>query len=224
MKPAPSPIDMPRRSRSNGRHGAGSSSLRALNPMKQMRVMASTPPATATSTTPSATSSAASARATAPELHAVTTVWRGPPSANRAARVSACAAGSTDRSATKDRPRDARQYQASASSMPPPTAPTTSAASARSRASRPASASASPAAPIASRSARVRRAEPVSGGGTSAARRHRKPSVSMTVRSRIAQAPAASPDQYALTPGPYGLAAPRPVTTTCLMRAAASRR
>ncbi len=199
MKPAPSPIDIPRRSRSKGRQGAGSRSFSALKPMKQMRVIASTPPATATSTTPSAISSAASASATAPELHAVTTVWRGPPSRKRLASVSACADGSIARTAESDAGRVPsrawRQYHASASSIPPPTAPTTSAAAARSRAPSPASASASPAAPMARRSARVRRAEPASGSGTAAASRQRKPSVPMRVSSRIAQAPPASPFQ-----------------------------
>src|SRR5437763_1692685 len=41
-------MDMPRRTRSNGRHGSGSRSLRALKPMKHMRVSASPPPASAT--------------------------------------------------------------------------------------------------------------------------------------------------------------------------------
>src|SRR2546427_318367 len=54
-------MDMPRRSRSKGRHGAESRSFSALNPMKQIRVSASTPPATASGATPSATRSAASA-------------------------------------------------------------------------------------------------------------------------------------------------------------------
>ena len=196
--------------------------------MKQMRVIASTPPATATSTTPSAISSAASASATAPELHAVTTVCRGPPRPKRLDSVSACAEGSMARTAWTEAgrapSRAPRQYHASASSMPPPTAPTTSAAARRSRAPRPASARASAAAAMARRSERVRRAEPAGVPGTSAPIRQRKPSVSISVRSRIVQTPAASPFQYATSPAPYGLTAPRPVMTTDFMRRAASLR
>src|SRR5215510_13884149 len=87
---------MPRRSRSNGRHGAGSRSLRALNPMKQIRVRASTPPATASGTTPSATRSAASASEPAPELQAVTIVSRGPPRPSVLPTTSACEEGKHD--------------------------------------------------------------------------------------------------------------------------------
>jgi hypothetical protein len=219
---------MPRRSRSNGRHGAGSRSLSALNPMKQIRVMESTPPASATSTTPSAMRAAASAIATAPELHAVTTVCRGPRTRRRVARVSAWAHGSTLRTAgtrRAARPREVAQYHASASSIPPPTAPTTSATSSRSPIPRPASLSASSAAVSANRSARVRREEPPTTSGTSPPMRQRKPSVSMMPLSgRSAQVPLARPDQYALTPMPCGLTAPRPVTTTRLMPPAASPR
>src|SRR5262249_8257654 len=69
----------PRRWRQKGRHGAGSRTFKVLNPMKQIRVNASMPPARATGTTPSPTRSAAIASEAAPELQAVTTVSRGPP-------------------------------------------------------------------------------------------------------------------------------------------------
>ena len=225
---APSPIDIPRRSRSNGRHGSGSSSLSALKPMKHRRVIASTPPASATSTTPSAISSAASASATAPEEQAVTTLWRGPPRPSRCASVPACEPGSIERSAAAQlgtrSPCARAQYHASASSMPPPTAPTISAASRRSTRPRPASSSASPAAPSARPSARERRGEAPGDSGTAAAMRQRKAAASKRVSGRMAQAPAARPAQYGLTPTPNGLTAPSPVTTTGLMRRRAAPR
>src|SRR5204863_5666788 len=99
-------------------------------------------------------------------------------------------------------------YHASASSIPPPTAPTTSAASTRSSRESPASSSASRAAASARRSARDRRGEPPIPSGTSAASRHRNPSVSTSVAGRIAQTPALRPFQYALTPVPNGLTTP----------------
>src|SRR5438445_6572759 len=117
-------MDMPRRAASNGRHGSGSSRRSALNPMKQIRVSASVPPATATGATPSATRSAATASETAPELHAVTSVSRGPPSPRREPTTSACEYGRIERSSGVARSgtplRLACQYQASASSIPPP--------------------------------------------------------------------------------------------------------
>src|SRR5215813_12643273 len=121
--------------------------------------------------------------------------------------------------------RVSSQYQASPSSMPPPTAPITSAASARSAGPRPASASASRAAASPRRSARARRGETprlaIASAGTSAATRERKPSVSISVMGRMAQAPAASPAQNVLVPVPYGLTTPSPLTTTRLIRGAA---
>ncbi len=66
---------------------------------------------------------------------------------------------------------------------------------------------------------RDRRAEPGSGSGTSAAMRQRKPPTSINVTGRIAQTPLRTPSQYALTPGPKGLTAPSPVTTTRFMPA-----
>src|SRR5207245_3933466 len=110
------------------------------------------------------------------------------------------------------RPRKRAQYHASASSIPPRTAPPASAASARSTRESPASSSASRAAASARRSARERRNEPPNPSGTSAAIRHRKPSVSMSVTGRIAQAPALKPFQYALTPVPNAPTTPTPLT------------
>ena len=52
--------------------------MSALKPMKQIRVMASTPPASASGTSPEAISSAARPRAAPPELQARTTVSLGP--------------------------------------------------------------------------------------------------------------------------------------------------
>jgi hypothetical protein len=46
--------------------------------------------------------------------------------------------------------------------------------------------------------------------GTSAAIWQRKPSVSIKVMGRIAQAPLLMPSQYALTPAPNGLTTPSP--------------
>src|SRR5947209_4003565 len=89
-------MDMPRRSRSKGRHGEGSRSLSVLNPMKQIRVSASTPPARATDTTPSAIRSAAIASDAAPELQAVTTVSRGPPMPRTLPTTSTCEDGKHD--------------------------------------------------------------------------------------------------------------------------------
>ena len=94
-------MDIPRRSRSNGRHGSGSSSLSALKPMKQMRVSASTPPTSATSTTPSRIRSAPSAMEAAPDAHAITSVSRGPSRPKRKATASACARGKTERRAPR---------------------------------------------------------------------------------------------------------------------------
>src|SRR6266852_5411139 len=82
-KAAASPIDMPRRSRSKGRHGVGSSSLSALKPMKQMWVSASTPPTSAVGVTPARTRSAPSAMDAAPAAQAMTTVSFGPVSPSR---------------------------------------------------------------------------------------------------------------------------------------------
>jgi len=220
-------MDMPRRSRSNGRHGSGSRSLRALKPMKQMRVSASTPPASATGASPAAIRSAAMASDAAPELHAVTSVSRGPPSPRALPRTAACDRGSVERSPRVcfgRSPAKRDQYHPSASSIPPPTAPTISAASARSSRPSPASASASRAAARASRSARERRGEPATRSGTSAAIRQRKPSVTMSVTGRIAQAPATRPFQYAFTPAPNGLMTPRPLTTTDVTRSPPGRR
>ena len=50
--------------------------------------------------------------------------------------------------------------------------------------------------------------------GISAAMRERKPAVSMRVIGLIVQVPAASPDQKRVTPAPYGLTTPSPLTTT----------
>jgi hypothetical protein len=50
--------------------------------------------------------------------------------------------------------------------------------------------------------------------GISAAMRERKPAVSMMVIGLIVQVPAASPDQKRVTPAPYGLTTPSPLTTT----------
>ncbi len=136
--------------------------------------------------------------------------------------VSAWAAGSIERSEAAHlgvlSPRARAQYQLSASSMPPPTAPTISAAPARSARPSAASSSASPTAPSASRSARERRGELATSSGTSAAMRQRKPVASTRVIGRMAQVPAARPAQYVFTPAPKGLTAPRPVTSTRLMR------
>ncbi len=202
-------MDMPRRSRSKGRHGVGSSSLSALKPMKQMWVSASTPPTSAVGVTPARMRSAPSAIEAAPDAQAITTVSFGPVRPRRQPRVSACENGRMERSAPirdEGRPRAISQYQFSPSSMPPPTAPTRSAASVRAAPSRPASASASRAAASAIRSARERRRDepsaPMTSAGISAAMRERKPSVSMTVMGLIAQVPAASPFQKLFTPAP----------------------
>ena len=198
-----------------------------LNPMKQIRVSASTPPARATDTTPSAIRSAAIASDAAPELQAVTTVSRGPPMPRTLPTTSTCEDGKHDartRGGAAAAPRARCQYHASASSMPPPTAPTISAVSARSARPIPASSSASRAAARANRSARDRRAEPPIESGTSAPIRQRKPSVSINVSGRIAQTPPVRPSQYALTPAPNGLTTPSPVTATGLTRRASSTR
>ena len=121
---------MPRRSRSKGRHGVGSSSLSALKPMKQMWVSASTPPTSAVGVTPARTRSAPSAMEAAPEAQAMTTVSFGPVRPRRQPSVSACESGRIERSARmlpEGRPRISPQYQSSPSSMPPPTAPMSSA-------------------------------------------------------------------------------------------------
>src|SRR5262249_11868916 len=131
----------PRRWRQKGRHGAGSRTFKVLNPMKQIRVNASTPPARATDTTPSRTRSAAIASEAAPELHAVTTVSRGPPRPSTLPTTSTWADGKHDARASGSgvvAPRARRQYHASASSMPPATPPTISAESARLAPARPA--------------------------------------------------------------------------------------
>ena len=103
--------------------------------------------------------------------------------------------------------------------MPPPTAPTTSAV-------RPTLARVEPGVVEGlagggqreAIGARVRRREPPAASGTSPASPHRKPVASKSVSGRIAQAPAARPAQYALTPAPNGLTTPSPVTTIRLMR------
>ena len=198
-----------------------------LNPMKQIRVSASTPPARATGTTPSRTRSAAIASDAAPELQAVTTVSRGPPMPSTLPTTSTCEDGKHDaraRGSGAAPPRARCQYQASASSIPPPTAPTISAVSPRSARPIPASSIASRAAARANRSARDRRAEPPSESGTSAPIRQRKPSVSIRVIGRIAQTPPLIPSQYALTPAPNGLTTPRPVTATGFTRRLSSTR
>ena len=192
-----------------------------MKPMKQMWVSASTPPASAVGVTPARIRSAPSAMDAAPEAHAITTVSLGPVRRRRALRVSAWERGRIER---RDRmfpvacPRHSPQYQFSPSSMPPPTAPTSSADSRRARPSSPESARASRAAASARRSARERRRETRRAGrisaGTSAAMRERKPSVSMRVMGLMAQVPAARPVQKLLTPAPYGLTTPSPLTTT----------
>ena len=72
----------------------------------------------------------------------------------------------------------------------------------RARAGRPSSGGATP------------RAPPSTSAGTSAATRERSPSVSMAVTGRMAQAPADRPVHRLLTPAPYGLTTPSPLTTT----------
>src|SRR5262249_29405731 len=124
----------PRRWRQKGRHGAGSRTFKVLNPMKQIRVNASTPPARATDTPPWRPRSAAIASEAAPELQAVTTVSRGPPRPSTLPTTSTWADGKHDASARGSGavpPRARCQYHASASSMPPPTAPMISAVSPR---------------------------------------------------------------------------------------------
>jgi hypothetical protein len=74
------------------------------------------------------------------------------------------------------------------------------------------------------RSERERRAEPPIGSGTSAPIRQRKPSVSIKVSGRIAETPPLIPSQYALTPAPYGLTTPSPVTATGFTRRPSSTR
>ena len=215
-------MDMPRRSRSKGRHGSGASSLSALKPMKQMRVSASTPPTSATSTTPSRIRSAPSAMEAAPDAHAITSVSRGPSSPNRKATASACARGRTERRARRPgagRPlRDltpvprlglvhAAAHRPDEAGRPAPIRPSSAA-----------SAIASAAAASASRSALERRRDALrpssTSAGTSAATRERNPSVSMAVTGRMAQAPADRPVHRLLTPAPYGLTTPSPLTTT----------
>ena len=166
--------------------------------------------------------SAPKAMEAAPEAQAMTTVSLGPPRPSRQPMTSEWLAGRMERSAPifGEGPgwSASSQYHASPSSMPPPTAPTMSAMSVRSRGERSASASASRAAARARRSARERRREtprpPMTSAGTSAAMRERKPSVSMTVSGRMAHSPVERPAQNVLTPAPYGLTTPRPLTTT----------
>ena len=191
----------------------------------------STPPATARGAAPDSMRSAAIASAAAPELQAMTTVSRGPPSPSRRPITSACEQGSTAArpapAAGSPWPRARAQYHASVSSMPPPTAPTTSAVRASSARESPASSTASAAAASPKRSARERRRDAArrstAAAGTTAAMRARKPSVSISVRGSIAQRAEASPSQKAFTPAPKGLTAPRPVTTTRVTRAPSAR-
>ena len=111
------------------------------------------------------------------------------------------------------------QYQSSPSSIPPPTAPISSAASAplapladpsRRGLRGPRPARSGPRASVATTS----RACSMTSAGISAAMRERKPSVSMT-RDRLDRAGAGGePGQKLLTPAPYGLTTPSPLTTT----------
>ena len=216
-------MDMPRRSRSKGRHGSGSSSLSALKPMKQMRVSASTPPTSATSTTPSRIRSAPSAmdggagcarhhqrlaRALEAEAegHRVGVRARqdgakGAPRRARAARSGPHPSTTPPlRTCRRPPPRRGRLPGADrgrrAPRRPAPRPPP------RARAGRPSSGAATPRAPSST------------SAGTSAATRERSPSVSMAVTGRMAQAPADRPVHRLLTPAPYGLTAPSPLTTT----------
>ena len=75
---APSPMFMPARPRSNGRHGSGSISWSALNPLKVRRASASVPPVSAASSRPVRMASAAWPIAMVLDEQAATTHERSP--------------------------------------------------------------------------------------------------------------------------------------------------
>ena len=78
--PAPSPMEMPLRSTSNGRHGSRDSSSSEPNPYSVVRQRLSTPPTTAASHRPAAIIRAAAPNAFALEEQAVETTDAGPSS------------------------------------------------------------------------------------------------------------------------------------------------
>src|SRR3954467_609697 len=79
--PAPSPIEMPLRSASNGRQATGESSPSELNPYRVVRQRLSTPPTTAASHSPASIMRAALPNAFALDEQAVDIAIAGPVSA-----------------------------------------------------------------------------------------------------------------------------------------------